>query len=167
MRLTLVVAMARNRVIGIDNRLPWHLPGDLKRFRALTMGHSVVMGRRTWESIGRPLPGRRMLVVSRTPGYRAEGCEVFASLDAALSACRGDAEVFVIGGEQLFAAAMPRANRIHLTVVEAEFAGDTFMPAIDPGEWRETARTPFPADAANAHACTVVEYARTVPAEPA
>jgi len=160
MRLSLIVAMSRNRVIGVDNRLPWHLPGDLKRFRSLTMGHAIIMGRRTWESIGRPLPGRRMLVVSRRPDYRVEGATVWASLEDALAACSGDDEVFIIGGEQLFAAALPAADRIYLTVVEADFAGDTWMPEFDVAQWREVERTSVAADAANAHACTYSVYDR-------
>jgi dihydrofolate reductase len=160
MRISLIVAMSRNRVIGIDNRLPWHLPGDLKRFRSLTMGHAIIMGRRTWESIGRPLPGRRMLVVSRQPDYRVEGATVCASLEGALAACRGDDEVFVIGGEQLFAAALPAADRIYLTVVEADFAGDTWMPDFDAAQWREVERASVGADATNAHACTYSVYDR-------
>jgi len=147
-------------VIGIENRLPWRLRGDLARFKAVTMGHPLIMGRLTWESIGRPLPGRRMLVVSRTPGYAAEGATLLPSLDAALAACAGEDEAFVIGGARLFAAALPIADRLHLTIVEADVAGDTFMPAIDLDRWHERQRTAYPADEANEHPCTYLVYDR-------
>lgn len=132
--------MARNRVIGKDNAMPWHLPEDLKRFRALTIGHPIIMGRRTWHSLGRALPGRRNLVVSRDTALAAAGCEVFPSLESALDACAGAAQVFAIGGAQIYAAALPRAARLYVTEVDAEFAGDTLFPDIDWHEWRETAR---------------------------
>lgn len=136
----IIVAMARNRVIGRDNALPWRLPDDLRRFRALTMGHPIVMGRKTWESLGRPLPGRRNLVVSRDGSLAAGGCEVFPTLDAALRSCAGAARIFVIGGAQLYAAALPLAARIHATEIDADFAGDTRFPEVDWSAWRETAR---------------------------
>ena len=140
--LTLIAAVARNGVIGIDNRLPWHLPADLKHFRALTMGRTVIMGRKTWESLPtrfRPLPGRRNIVVTRNPGYRAEGAVVATSLPAAVAAAQSD-EAFLIGGAGLYAAGLALADRLQLTEIDAAFAGDTHFPAIDPSEWRETAR---------------------------
>jgi dihydrofolate reductase len=140
--ISLVAAMARNRVIGTGNGLPWHLPADLKRFKRLTMGAPVIMGRKTHESIGKALPGRRNIVVTRQAGANWAGCEVTASLDAAL-ALAGDApEVFVIGGAELYALALPRADRLYLTLLDADYAGDTFFPAVDPADWRETAREP-------------------------
>ena len=144
--LTLIAAVARNGVIGIDNRLPWHLPADLKHFKALTLGHAVIMGRKTWESLPaqfRPLPGRRNIVVSRDAGYRAEGAVVVLSLPAALAAAgegEGDGEAFLIGGAQLYATALPLADRLQLTEIDASFEGDTCFPTIDPGLWREVAR---------------------------
>lgn len=144
-RLSIIVATSRNGVIGKDNRLPWHLPADLKRFKELTMGHAIVMGRRTHESIGRLLPGRRSVIVTRNPHYRVEGATMAASLEAALDATRSDTEVFVIGGEQIFRLALPLAERIYLTTVEADVEGDTFMPAIDPASWRVTRRESHPA----------------------
>ena len=138
--ISLVVAMARNRVIGASGRLPWHLPDDLKRFKKLTLGGSIVMGRRTHDSIGRPLPGRRNIVVTRRAGASFAGCEVAHSLDEAL-ALAGDApEVFVIGGAELYRLALPRADRLYLTLVDAEYPGDTVFPELDPADWRETAR---------------------------
>jgi dihydrofolate reductase len=140
-RLSLIAAVAANGVIGSDNALPWRLPADLKRFKALTLGHPVIMGRKTHESIGRPLPGRRNIVVSRNAAYGAEGCEVATSLEAALAACQDDdGEVFVIGGAQLYAAALPLAQRLYLTEIHAGFAGDAHFPAFDRNAWRETAR---------------------------
>ncbi|MFH1872130.1 MAG: dihydrofolate reductase [Pseudomonadota bacterium] len=141
-QLTLIAAVARNRVIGIDNRLPWHLPADLRHFKALTSGHAVIMGRKTWESLPekfRPLPGRRNIVVTRDASYRAEGAVVALSLPAALAAA-GDGEAFLIGGAELYATALPLADRLQLTEIDASFEGDTWFPAIDPGLWREVAR---------------------------
>jgi len=140
--LTLIAAVARNGVIGIDNRLPWHLPADLKHFKTLTVDHTVIMGRKTWESLPakfRPLPGRRNIVVTRDAGYRAEGAAVALSLPAAIAAAESG-EAFVIGGAELYAAALPLADRLQLTEIDAAFEGDTHFPAIDPRHWRETAR---------------------------
>ncbi|MGE5666174.1 MAG: dihydrofolate reductase [Betaproteobacteria bacterium] len=138
--LTLIVARARNGVIGRDNQLPWRLPEDLAHFKRTTMGRPIVMGRKTWESIGRPLPGRRSLVVSRDPHYTAPGAEVVRSLDEALTRTAAEPEVFVIGGAQLYAAAAPRAQRLVLTQIDADFEGDAHVPAPDPAHWHEVAR---------------------------
>lgn len=134
--------MARNRVIGRNNQLPWHLPAELAHFKRVTMGHPVVMGRRTYESIGKPLPGRLNIVVTRNRDFRAPGCTVVASLDAAWKAAGDAKEVCVIGGTSLFAATLPVADRIHLTEVESEVPGDTYFPEFDRSEWveREVAR---------------------------
>lgn len=132
--------MARGGIIGRDNALPWRLPGDLKHFRALTMGHPIIMGRRTWESLGRPLPGRRNIVVSRDPSLAGGGCEVYPTLHRAIEACRGSVRAFVIGGARLYAAALPLAAVLHVTEIDAEFAGDTRFPDVDWNAWRETAR---------------------------
>jgi len=129
--------------------MPWHLPADLAHFRRTTLGHPVIMGRRTWESIGRALPGRRNLVVSRTPGFRAEGAEVVGSLAAAWETVRDADEAFVIGGAQLYADALPQADRVHLTEVAGEVEGDTFFPALDARQWRETLLGEHPADERN------------------
>jgi dihydrofolate reductase len=145
-RLSLVVAMARNRVIGADGAIPWRLPEELKRFKALTAGHHIIMGRKTWESIGRPLPGRASVVVTRQRGYRAPGALVTHSLDDAITACGGDTEIFVIGGAALYAQALPLVNRLYLTTVDAEVSGDTFMPEFDFGRWREVSSRSFAAD---------------------
>lgn len=148
--VSLVVAVARNGVIGRDNDLPWRLPDDLKHFKAITLGKPVVMGRRTFESIGRPLPGRENRVVSRRPGFEAPGCRVFASLEAALAG--PEPEVMVIGGGQIYAAALPLAQRLYITEVDAEVAGDARFPGIDPDGWREVSCEAHAADERHAHA---------------
>jgi dihydrofolate reductase len=138
-RVNLIVAWARGGVIGRAGGLPWHLPEDLRRFKRITMGHPIVMGRRTWDSIGRPLPGRRNIVVSRNPDWSAPGCETAASLQQALSMCEGAAEVFVIGGAQFFEAALPLAGRLFITQIDAHFEGDVCCPPLDLSGWRRTA----------------------------
>jgi len=138
--LSIIAAVARNRVIGINNTLPWHLPEDLKRFRALTMGHHIIMGRKTYESLGRLLPGRTTVIVSRSKDYAVPGALVAASLDAALALCGDDPEVFVIGGAELYLAAIQRADRLYLTEIDRDFDGDTFFPEVDLANWRESAR---------------------------
>ncbi|HEY7836934.1 MAG TPA: dihydrofolate reductase [Solirubrobacteraceae bacterium] len=135
--VAIVVAHCANRVIGRDGELPWRLPSDLRRFRELTSGHTVLMGRRTYESLPdayRPLPQRRNLVLSSDPAYRPEGAEVFASLKEALAACDGDC--FVIGGEVTYRDALPLCERLYATEIDAELEGDAFFPALEPGTWR-------------------------------
>jgi dihydrofolate reductase len=138
--VSLIVARAANGVIGDQGRLPWHIPSELKHFKAVTMGHPVIMGRKTWESIGRPLPGRRSIVITRQKAYTAAGALVVGSLDEAIAACTGEDEIFVIGGEQIYRAALPIAQRMYITVIERDFAGDTFFPAYDHHEWYESNR---------------------------
>ena len=138
--LALIAAMARNRVIGAHNRMPWHLSVDLKRFRALTTGHRVIMGRRTFASLGKPLPGRENVVVSRDAGFVAPGCTVARSLTEALAGSALPPPIFCIGGAQLYAAALPLANEIWLTEIDAPFDGDTFMPPFPADEWRIDSR---------------------------
>src|SRR5215217_3254458 len=135
-RISLIVAMARNRVIGANQSIPWHLPGELKMFKSITMGHHMIMGRNTWESIGRLLPGRTTVIVTRQGDYKVPGAIIAASLEDAIAACGDDQETFVIGGAQLYTAALPIADRIYLTEVDADVAGDTFMPEFDMQQWR-------------------------------
>lgn len=161
MRVTLIAAMSRNRVIGLETRIPWHLPEDLKRFKQVTLGHTLVMGRVTFESIGRPLPGRVTIVVSRKPGYRPAGVLVAPGVREAVQLAAGS-EVFVAGGAQIYQAALPLADRILLTVLEAEFEGDAFFPALDPSGWRQVSEEFHPAVAAG-HAWRYLTYER-VPA---
>lgn len=140
--ISLIVAMARNRVIGRDGGLPWHLPEDLRHFRALTLGKPVVMGRRTCESLGRALPGRRNLVVTRDPAYRAPpDFEVYGSLEDAFAACRATPEIMVIGGAAIYAQTLGIADRIYLTLIDRDFEGDTLFPHYDETMWRETGRS--------------------------
>ena len=153
--------MAKNRVIGANGAIPWHLPEELKRFKVLTMGHHLIMGRKTWESIGRLLPGRETVIVTRQPRYDVPGATIARSLDDAIAACDGDGEIFVIGGAELYALALPRAGRLYLTTVEAEVAGDTLMPEFDASGWREVASESFPADERNRYAFRCSTYERT------
>lgn len=139
-QLCLVAALASNGVIGTAGRLPWYLPEDLRHFKALTLGHPVIMGRRTWESIGKPLPGRENIVVSRQRAYDAPGARVCGSLDESLAQCADAPIAFVIGGADLYAAALPIADRLEFTEISAAFRGDTRFPAFDRGAWRETRR---------------------------
>lgn len=150
--ISLIVAMDRNRLIGRGNALPWHLPADLAHFKAITMGKPIVMGRKTYESIGRPLPGRHNIVVSRNPAFDAPGCTVVASVDAALSAAGDVPEIMVIGGAQLYADVLPRAQRIYLTRIEAGFDGDAWFPPLDDTVWQEVACSAQAADERNPHA---------------
>lgn len=133
--LAIIVAAAENGVIGREGQLPWHLSADLRRFRSLTTGHSIVMGRKTYESIGRPLPDRRSIVLSRNPSYAPDGVEVVTDLDQALARTAGESEIFIIGGSQLYQAALPRVDRIYLTEVAAQVAGDVQIPQIDWTAW--------------------------------
>jgi dihydrofolate reductase len=161
---SLIVARARNGAIGMDNAMPWHLPADLAHFKRTTMGRPVIMGRRTWESIGRALPGRRNIVVSRTPGFTAPGAEVVGSLEAAWRAVEKADEAFVIGGAQLYAEAMAQADRIYLTEVAADVEGDTFFPPLDATQWRETLLGRHTADERNRFAVCWLLLERLRPA---
>ena len=157
MRLALIVAMTPAGVIGRAGSLPWHLPSELQFFKRTTMGKPIIMGRKTYESIGRPLPGRTNIIISRNPAFQADGCQVFTSLEAALDAARKltpESEAMLIGGAELYQQALPLANRIYLTLVEAELEGDTYFPKLDSSEWREVQRESFPADERHAYAHT-------------
>jgi dihydrofolate reductase len=158
--LSIVVAVAENAVIGAGNRLPWRLPADLKRFKELTLGKPIVMGRKTYESIGRPLPGRHNIVISRQASLAIEGCTVVASLDAALSAATDVSEVAIIGGAELFRVALPRVQTIHLTRVHAHIAGDVLFPPLDAQEWHETTVLHHAADDRHAYAFTFARLTR-------
>lgn len=144
--LALIAALARNRVIGRDNRLPWHLPADLRFFKQTTMGKPLLMGRRTWESIGRPLLGRRMIVLSRDSAYQASGCVVARSLDEALANAGAAPEIMVIGGTSLYAQTLPLAERLYLTRVDADVPGDAWFPEWEGRDWRLVAEEMHPAD---------------------
>ncbi len=152
--VSLIVAMANNRVIGVGNQLPWHLPADLKHFKATTLGKPIVMGRKTWESIGRPLPGRKNIVISRQPEYVAEGAYVVPSLSAGLVLARehalaeGLVEIVVIGGETIYRSALNEAQKIYLTEVDISLDGDAWFPELVDAQWRETARECYPVTSA-------------------
>ena len=139
-RLTLIAAVARNGVIGRDNKLPWKLSADLKHFKALTMGHPMIMGRKTWESLPGLLPGRQHIVVTRNPSYHADGATITTSLHAAVTAAGDTDEVFLIGGAELYAQAFEFADRLQLTEIDADYEGDAWFPNWDRSKWRETAR---------------------------
>jgi dihydrofolate reductase len=139
-RVYLVAAVAANGIIGANGRLPWHLPEDLRHFKQLTLGHPVIMGRRTWESLGRALPGRENIVVSRSPGYEAPGAAVAISLEAALALCAGESMAFVIGGTRLFEDALALADGLVMTEIHKDYPGDTWFPQYDRSRWRESQR---------------------------
>ena len=160
--LSLIVARARNGAIGLDNRLPWRLPEDLAHFKRTTLGAPVIMGRKTHESIGRALPGRRNIVVTRDPLRRFDGCETAGSLDAALARCAADgaAEAFLIGGAELYAQGLARADKLIVTEIDRDFAGDAFFAAPDASVWREASRETHAAAAPNDFAYAFVVYVR-------
>lgn len=159
MTVSLVAAVAENGVIGRAGGLPWHLPDDLRWFKQLTMGHVVVIGRRTYESVGRPLPGRRWIVLSRDPGFRPTGAETAPDLGAALGRA-GAGETFVAGGATVYQAALPLADRIYLTVVHADVAGDTRFPPVNLDDWTLVNERSHSADERHAHAFTFRTYER-------
>jgi dihydrofolate reductase len=158
--ISLVAAMAENRVIGRGNRLPWHLPADLAHFRRLTLDKPIIMGRRTWESLPGLLPRRTHIVVSRNPSYRASGCLVVASPEEAIDATSGAEEAFVVGGERLYRTMLPTAQRMYLTLVETAVEGDVFFPAWHPEEWRVVGREVRPRDDRNAYDLTFLTLER-------
>jgi dihydrofolate reductase len=139
-RISLVAAVAANGIIGANGKLPWHLPEDLQHFKRVTLGHPVIMGRKTWESLKGPLPGRENIVITRRAGYEAPGAAVASSLDAALVLCAGESVVCVIGGEQIFKEALPLAAGLIMTEIKQDFAGDARFPDYDRSQWREAQR---------------------------
>ncbi|MCU7855994.1 MAG: type 3 dihydrofolate reductase [Candidatus Thiodiazotropha sp. (ex Lucinoma borealis)] len=161
--ISLIAAMAKNGVIGRDNRLPWHLPADLKHFKTLTLGKPIIMGRRTWESLPGILPGRQHIVVTRDQDYRAQGCMVVYSVDEAMQAVGEAPEVMIVGGGGFYEAMMPRADRLYLTLVEADIEGDTYFPEIDWEVWYEVSCEHHPADDRNAYPYTFLELKRLSP----
>jgi len=158
--IALIAAMASDRLIGRDGSLPWHLPRDLRQFRELTMGHALIMGRKTFESIGRCLPGRLSIVLTRQLDFRADGAEVVRDWESAVRCVPSGRRAFVIGGAEIYQSALPRVSRMYLTFVEGEFAGDTYFPVIDWHEWQAVGEQSHPADAKNTHATRFVEFVR-------
>ena len=159
-RLSLIVAMAKNRVIGANGAIPWRLPHELQLFKRLTMGHHIIMGRKTWESIGRLLPGRTTVIVTRQIEYAVPGAIVVHALTDAIAKCANDDEIFVIGGAELFRESLPRAHRLYLTIVDATPDGDTFMPDIDMTEWKTVSAENHDIDEKHAHAYQFNVYER-------
>jgi dihydrofolate reductase len=157
--ITIIAAMARNRAIGLDGNLPWHLPGELQHFKASTMGKTIVMGRKTWESIGRVLPGRQNIVVTRNRAYEAVNCLVVASLEEAMEQATSD-EVMLIGGGELYLQALPLAQRMILTVVDCAPQADTWFPEWEPSAWRELGRRSQAVDEHNPYAYEVLDLVR-------
>jgi len=139
-QLSIIVAVAHDGVIGVNNTLPWHLPEDLKRFRALTMGHHIIMGRKTYDSLGRLLPGRTTVIVTRNENYKVEGALVAHSLEAAIALCEDDEEVFLIGGAELYQTGLKLAHKLYITEIELDVVGDSFFPKLVSTEWQETER---------------------------
>ncbi len=158
-KVTIIAAMARNGAIGADGNLPWHLPGELRHFKETTMGKAIVMGRKTWESIGRPLPGRQNIIVTRNTGFRVSGCDVATSLDEAVELAAGE-EVIVIGGGQLYAQSLAFSDRLVLTTVDFEPVADTWFPAWQKQDWQQISRRSVEADVLNPYAYEVVEWIR-------
>ena len=149
MIISLIAAMDKNRVIGKGGKLPWNLPADMKYFKDKTLGKPIIMGRKTYESLGKPLPNRTNIIITRDRDYKAEGCIVVHSAEEALKAAEGNEEVMIIGGSQIYKELLPKTNRMYLTIVDADFEGDTFFPDYDVKEWKETAYEEHERDAEN------------------
>jgi len=163
MTISMIGAMGKSRELGFGNKLPWHLPDDLKRFKELTRGHAVIMGRKTFESIGRPLPERKNIVITRDHAYVAPGCTVVGSFEEALKEARdteGDGEVFIIGGAEIYKLALPMADKMYLTFVDAEREADAFFPEFKEGEWNVVQEESHPADDRHLYAFTFRVYER-------
>jgi dihydrofolate reductase len=160
-KISIIAAMSENRVIGRNNQLPWHMPADLARFKRLTTGHHVIMGRRTFESMGKPLPNRTNIVITRRRDWRAEGVIVMHELDQAIDAADGEDEVFVLGGADVFRLTMPYARRIYLTLIHAHIEGDTFFPEIDPQQWKLVSDEGHQADQKNRYPYSFQQYERS------
>ena len=159
MTTSIIVAIAKNHAIGKDNKLLWYLPNDLKHFKDVTSGHTVIMGRKTFDSVGKPLPRRRNIVVTRQ-AITIEGCEVVNTIEAALALCADEAEVFIVGGAEIYRQALHLTNRIYLTLIDQDFDGDTFFPELNPAEWKETQRENFEPDEKNKYSYSFITLER-------
>ncbi len=158
--ISIIVAIGKNNTLGFGNALPWHLPDDLKRFKKLTLGHAIIMGRRTYESIGKPLPDRKNIVITREKDFAAPGCIVAHSWEEAVRSAGDETEIFVVGGSQIYAMALPHTDKLYLTWVEAETDGDVFFPKLDLDEWRETYSESHPMDERHGYPSTFKIYER-------
>jgi dihydrofolate reductase len=161
-QLSLIVAMDDNRLIGSDNQLPWHLPADLAFFKRTTMGKPIIMGRKTYESIGRPLAGRRNIVITRDPDFSAEGCEVVNAIDEALAICSDHEELMLIGGASLYQQIMQQVSCMYITRIYHNFSGDTWFPEVDSAQWKIADQEDFDADEKNSFAYSFVKYVREI-----
>lgn len=161
-QLSLIVAMDKNRLIGNDNQLPWNLPADLAFFKRTTLGKPIVMGRKTYESIGRPLPGRRNIVMTRNPQFSAEGCDVVSDIDSALAICDADAEVMLIGGATLYEQTIARATTMYITEINHIFSGDTWFPEFSRRHWSIVDSQEYAADDSNPYSFRFVKYVREI-----
>jgi dihydrofolate reductase len=159
MILSIIVAIAKNHAIGKDNKLLWYLPNDLKHFKDVTTGHTVIMGRKTFDSVGKPLPKRRNIVVTRQ-AISIEGYEVVPSIEAAIELCKAEDEVFVVGGAEIYRQSIPLTDRIYLTIVDQDFEGDTFFPELNPDEWQEKDREDFEPDEKNKYKYSFITLVR-------
>lgn len=159
-QLHLIVAHARNGVIGKEGKLPWYLPEDLKHFKRTTLGKPIIMGRKTWESLGRPLPGRRNIVVTRQTGFTAEGAEVYSNLQDAVAAVKDEPIAFIMGGAQIYAEAMPQIEVAHITVLNADFEGDAFFKPLTDDEWNLVEEATFPATDTHPYSFSIRRYER-------
>ena len=163
MKISLIVAMASNRVIGLNNKMPWHLSADLKKFKQITLGSPILMGRKTYESIGRPLPGRTNMIISRNTDYQQAGCLVFNSLETALQTASGlTPELFVIGGSDHYQTLLPLADKLYLTLINQAFEGDTYFPEIDLNEWQEIAREDINDDNSTSFSYSFLTFEKTI-----
>jgi dihydrofolate reductase len=160
MKLSMIAAMGKNRIIGLDNKMPWHLPADLQFFKKTTLGCPIIMGRKTYDSIGRPLPGRLNIILSRNKNLIIKGCTVVNSLDAALDAAKGAEEIFITGGAHLYNKFLGDADRLYLTLIDEEFQGDTFFPDYTQYQWKEVDMINNPADAKNPYSYTFLTLER-------
>lgn len=160
MNLTIIAAMAKGRVIGKDNDLIWHLPDDLKHFKNLTKGHHIIMGRKTYESMGRPLPARTNIVITRQKDYKADGCILVNTLEEAIQKAEGDSQPFIIGGGEIYRQALKYAQTMELTEVNGEFDGDTFFPKFDESQWKKVERSSHPIDEKHKYSFDFIRYTK-------
>ena len=161
MKISIVVAFDQNRLIGKNNELPWHLPADLKHFKSITMGHHMVMGRKTFDSIGKPLPGRTSVVITRQHGLQIEGCIVVNNLEEALEYCKGQLEIFIVGGAEIFKWALPLCTDLYVTQIHHQFSGDTWFPEIKTDEWSILSKEDHNADEKNGWNYSYIHYKRS------
>ncbi|MDR3490622.1 MAG: dihydrofolate reductase [Gammaproteobacteria bacterium] len=160
MRISAVIARSENNVIGLNNKLPWHMPADLKHFKQLTLGKPILMGRKTYESIGKPLPGRQNIILTQDKNFSAPNCTVVHSIAEAVKAAEGNDELCVIGGAQLFESMLGQIQTLYLTVIHADFDGDAYFPLLNPVEWHEIQRETFPADESNPYSYSFITLLR-------